>query len=80
MGSGAALVIGGSLGVNLVGYALGSIVTILLIALHRRATERRRFEEGIGTTRGLRVLATVVLASGVVLSGIHAYLIGSRFG
>ena len=76
----AVCLVGDSLLVNFVGYALASIVAFGCIAGSRRVEVRRSLETGIGTDTRVSAISVGVLVAGLVLAVVNAWLIARHYG
>ena len=64
-----------STAIHLLGWALGSIIPLLLIALFRRRGQARLLEVGIAPTPFIERLATAMVLMGIAVAGLHAWFV-----
>lgn len=63
---------------HVIGYVLGSFVTITLVALYRSTAQRRRRNPYYSPRPGLRRGATLVLAAGTIVAAAHVWVIATH--
>jgi len=73
-----ALVPVGSQGIRLVGWALGSLLTVTLVSLYTAKDARRSQSTLYAAKPGLTRLRSLVLLAGVVAAAVHAFAFATK--
>jgi len=73
------LALPGGIALNLIGYALASVLAFTLVAMFRRRSIERSLTAGIAVPRWMNRLAFGVIATGFAVSVAQAWFIASHF-
>lgn len=76
----ATIVLGESIVMNLAGYVIGCVATLLAVALSRRFAEQRAARYGIGISNFSRYYSVALTLVALAVAVGNSYLIATQFG